>query len=165
MCRCARALEIVMEKWWSAMLGTKLLDARGWVHSTEDVCTGKIVGLYFSAHWCPPCRGFTPALVDFYIALRNAGQPFEIVFISSDQDQASFDGYLKSMPWKAVPYADREVHDFLSREFSVSGIPTLVLLDECGDLITTDGRAQVSRGVEAFPFADVTPSSCACSAM
>ena len=26
----------------------------------------KVVLFYFSAHWCPPCRAFTPVLKDFY---------------------------------------------------------------------------------------------------
>ena len=25
-----------------------------------------IICIYFSAHWCPPCRGFTPILKNFY---------------------------------------------------------------------------------------------------
>jgi len=25
-----------------------------------------VVCFYFSAHWCPPCRGFTPILKTFY---------------------------------------------------------------------------------------------------
>ena len=25
-----------------------------------------VVGLYFSAHWCPPCKGFTPQLAKKY---------------------------------------------------------------------------------------------------
>ncbi len=29
--------------------------------------------MYFSAHWCPPCRGFTPNLAKFYCA-ANKGQ-------------------------------------------------------------------------------------------
>jgi nucleoredoxin len=26
----------------------------------------KVILFYFSAHWCPPCRAFTPVLKDFY---------------------------------------------------------------------------------------------------
>jgi nucleoredoxin len=69
-------------------------------------------GIYFSAHWCPPCRGFTPVLADCYkkLAEKNAGKKFrfEVVFVSSDRDQESFDGYYSEMPWCAIPFSDSD---------------------------------------------------------
>jgi len=32
----------------------------------SDALAGKKVLVYFSAHWCPPCRGFTPLLKEAY---------------------------------------------------------------------------------------------------
>ena len=53
----------------------------------SDALAGKTaVGLYFSAHWCPPCRMYTPKLAEQYAKLVAAGKPFEIVFVSSDRD-------------------------------------------------------------------------------
>ena len=34
----------------------------------------KAVALYFSAHWCPPCRGFTPELAKWYKQARDSKQ-------------------------------------------------------------------------------------------
>jgi thiol-disulfide isomerase/thioredoxin len=42
----------------------KILDSTG-KSVSSDVLDGKIVGIYFSAQWCPPCRHFTPSLVEF----------------------------------------------------------------------------------------------------
>ena len=57
-----------------------------------------MVGIYFSAHWCPPCRGFTPKLVESYNTMKAAGKNFEIVFVSSDNDEAGFDEYYGAGP-------------------------------------------------------------------
>ena len=46
-----------------------------------------MVGLYFSAHWCPPCRGFTPRLAKEYERMKGEGKKIEIVFISSDKSK------------------------------------------------------------------------------
>src|SRR6476620_6397892 len=32
----------------------------------DELAPKQIYGLYFSAHWCPPCRKFTPQLVAYY---------------------------------------------------------------------------------------------------
>ena len=64
---------------------------------------GKTLGIYFSAHWCGPCRGFTPVLTDFYKNHHEA-KNFEIVFFSSDSNQQSFKEYFEEMPWLALPY-------------------------------------------------------------
>ncbi|KAJ1524214.1 hypothetical protein ONE63_010734 [Megalurothrips usitatus] len=44
-----------------------------------------VIGVYFSAHWCPPCKAFTPQLVATYNAVRERGHNFEVVFVSSDR--------------------------------------------------------------------------------
>ena len=69
------------------------------------------LGLYFSAHWCPPCKAFTPKLVDWY-KKQNAesnGHTLEIIFISSDRDEASFADYFTCMPWLALDFAERDL--------------------------------------------------------
>lgn len=125
--------------------GSKLVKNDG---SEVDVSTlkGKTIGIYFSAHWCGPCRGFTPQLVKFYNMMKETGRNFEVVFASSDRDKAGFDEYFGEMPWLAFPFGDeRKAKN--SQLFGVEGIPTFVLVDDNGALITKDGR----RGVMSDP--------------
>ena len=47
--------------------GKKLLRFDGSSVSSDEALTNKkIVAFYFSAHWCPPCKAFTPILKKFY---------------------------------------------------------------------------------------------------
>lgn len=112
---------------------------------------GKPIGLYFSAHWCPPCRGFTPKLAEFYKS--GLKEKMEIVFVSSDRDKEAFDEYFGEMPWLALPYEKRAEKDALSKAFGVSGIPSFIIINPDGSVVTTDGRSKVTADPkgETFP--------------
>ena len=48
---------------------------------------------------CPPCKRFSPVLIDFYNACND---DMEVVFVSSDRDDKSFGDYFAKMPWLAM---------------------------------------------------------------
>jgi nucleoredoxin len=130
----------------------ELVDRHGNTSSCEGLAELDAIGIYFSAHWCPPCRAFTPQLVRSYAAMKGAGQKWEVVFASSDQDQSAFDEYLGEMPWKAFRFGDKR-KDELDKMFNVSGIPTLVVVDpKTGAVITTDGRGKVDADPAGADF-------------
>jgi len=135
------------------LFGETLISKVGEV-STKDVVVGKKhVMIYFSAHWCPPCRGFTPQLAKAYTGSSMAGKDAVVIFVSSDRDQAGFDDYYKDMPWHALPFSKRDLKEKLSQKYQVRGIPTLVVLDGEGNLVTTNGRAEYQKylGVQGAP--------------
>ena len=138
-----------------ADFGPTLVSGDGKLSTTDAMVGKKYVGIYFSAHWCPPCRNFTPALAEWYAA-NAAGLNLEIVFASSDNDEDAFVEYFAEMPWKALPYAARDMQAELSKKYKVGGIPSLIIIDaETGELCTTKGREGVSKGgagLASFPW-------------
>jgi len=117
-----------------------------------DALSGKVIGLYFSAKRCPPCRAFTPSLVEAYEALQAEGKPFEVVFVSADRDEAAMFDYMRSykMNWLAIPFADA-ARESLQRRYQIRGYPTLVIVDDQGAVITADGRRDIAMsGAAAF---------------
>merc|ERR1711998_799630 len=132
------------------LCGDKILTKDGEVN-TEEALAGKgAVAFYFSAHWCPPCRGFTPKLAEWY----NAGlkDKMEIIFVSSDRDEASFKEYFASMPWLCLPFENRDAKSLLSKVCNCEGIPHLAVFNADGSLVTEDGRAAVTRDPKAETF-------------
>jgi len=123
------------------LIGTELVDAKGDKVETSSLA-GKVIGLYFSASWCGPCKMFTPELVKFRD--RN-DEKFEVVFVSSDRSAEDQQEYMKSydMEWPAIPY-DSPLRQELGTKYEVRGIPSLVIVDDQGNLITKDGRDEMS---------------------
>ena len=88
--------------------GGSVVNKSGNVVDLKIHCAGKTVGIYFSAHWCPPCRGFTPALAKFYDK-NTKDKNFEVIFVSCDQNESKFKEYFNEMPWLALSFNDKEI--------------------------------------------------------
>ena len=90
----------------------------------------KYFAFYRSAAWCPPCRAFTPKLVDFYKKQKRKGAQFELVFISSDRSEDLMAEYMDEydMEWPAFEFGKNK--DIVSR--NGSGIPNLIVTDTNG---------------------------------
>jgi len=136
-------------KTFTEALGEKFQKKDGSIVGTEAI-KGKTLGLYFSAHWCPPCRGFTPVLAKFYEEYRSSNSDFEIVFVSSDKSENDMLDYFKNDhgDYLALPYENREGKNELSTMFEVQGIPTFVIVDSNGKVLNANGRSKVSAGVK-----------------
>ena len=76
---------------------------------------------------CPPCRGFTPKLVDTYNSVKAANKNLEIVFVSSDRAEPSFNEYFAEMPWYSIPYQDPRGAE-LKTYFGIGGLFTSTIL-------------------------------------
>ena len=124
--------------------GSKFIGHNNAAVDASSVYSKSLIAIYFSAHWCPPCRQFTPILADFYKEVQGSHpNDLEIIFVSSDSNPAQFEEYFKTMPWTAVPFGDPIIQT-LKQKFSVSGIPFLVVCSPTGDVISTTGRADVT---------------------
>jgi selenocysteine lyase/cysteine desulfurase/tRNA(Ile)-lysidine synthase TilS/MesJ len=143
---------------YNKLLGPVLMSNDGKKLNTAGALkNAEVVGLYFSAHWCPPCKTFTPELSKRYVALKEAGKRLEIVFVSSDETARKCIEYHSEMPFLALPFRERDRKDSLSEEFNVQGIPTLVLLDgKTGKVLNRQGRVAISAPtyMDDFPYVD-----------
>jgi nucleoredoxin len=110
----------------------------------------KLIGLYFSASWCPSCRKFTPQLVEYYNRVSAAHPEFEIVFVSNDKSAAASESYMRSaqMPWPAVRFDKLAGKEALLR-YAGSGIPCLVVVDRSGKVISDSFVGKTYRGPSA----------------
>lgn len=128
------------------LFGSRLVNKSGTVPAST-LNGVEFILIYFSASWCPPCRAFTPTLIDFYDAVNSNRKVLEIVLISRDTEERKYTDYYRSMPWLSLPYSAKAKSDALVEAYQVDSIPKLILInsdgspaiDDCIDSIRGQG--------------------------
>ncbi|CAE7655679.1 syj1, partial [Symbiodinium sp. CCMP2456] len=103
-------------------------------HAGPQALASTLIGLYFSASWCPPCHYFAPILAQAYKQIRDThgASSFEVVLIPLDTDENMWQLHMAKMPWMSLPLKNREAIVKLFTAFCVTEAPRLVILDSTG---------------------------------
>jgi nucleoredoxin len=139
------------------------------VHADDEpILHKKLIAYYFSAHWCPPCRTFTPQLVEYYNRVAPQHPEFEVILYSFDKSAAAMEAYMRetNMPWPAIDYQKLADKGELKKSAG-DGIPSLILVDDTGKLLSSSfagkeylGPAKVLADLDAI-FAGTAPAKVA----
>lgn len=91
---------------------------------------GKVVLIDFWATWCGPCREALPNIRS--IAKKFDGQPFAVLSISLDSDEAKWKEFVgkNGMTW--MQYRDGSFEGRISKQFGVTAIPATFTIDVDG---------------------------------
>ena len=150
----ARQLSAGMERFFESLEKPQTLLRSGVakpVALSEALGGKEFVLLYASAHWCPPCRKFTPMLANWYQQVKNS---VEVVFLSCDHDEAQFKNYFATHPWMAVDFDD-DARDQLLAKIRVQGIPRLVVLSAKTGKILVDNAVGQQLDIGQWRTLDV----------
>ena len=116
-----------------------------------------VVGLYFSAGWCPACKTVTPLIASAYQSIRGRGGKLAVVLVSLDKSEAEFEQTRAAMPWPSLPFGAGTRAAMLATAFHVDAIPTFVLLRADGSVLSNDGIRLMRKHTRSFPWLTKLP--------
>ncbi len=83
--------------------------------------------------------------------MRIQKYDIQVLYVPYDSTEADFHTYINHMPWFSLPYGDPRIKD-ISKHYSVSGIPSLIILRN-GTVISTNGRKDIKeKGPEVYHY-------------
>lgn len=120
-------------------------DIRGKQYSLSDF-RGKLVYIDFWATWCGPCRGELPHLD----RLEKDYQGKKVVFLKISLDD-EMDAWRKMVTEKKMGgvqlHADGAWNSDAARSYQIKGIPTFILIDANGKIISPSAPRPSSQEI------------------
>ena len=129
----------MLQKWNSGRLVLSTIE--------DALAEVEVVLFFFSAHWCAPCREFSPTLKEAYADYkRRGGQKVEVVFVSKDANEDAMSNYMTDDhgEWYAVAYRS-ELAAKLDRDHHIDGLPSLVAVNKDGSVKNRNARKDVQE--------------------
>ncbi len=105
---------------------------------------GKVLLVDFWASWCKPCRQEMPTVKSVYKEFHEKG--FEILGISLDQSEASFEGYIEEqgITWPQI-FDGKGWKSSVGQRYGINSIPATFLIDRKGTIRYRDLRGDKLR--------------------
>ena len=111
-----------------------------------DDYAGKFVIVDFFASWCEPCLTDMPHLKEQFAKYQDRG--LAVIAISLDTDAQALDKYLQQaeLPWPVIHDNAEDPLDRLQMKFGVLHLPTVLLLNKAGAVVSLEARgAELER--------------------
>ncbi len=107
---------------------------------------GKVVLIDFWASWCGPCREEFPNVLANYEKYHDRG--FDVIGINLDDTRKAVTSFLEKekMPWKTLfndKDGERGFENPLANRYGILGIPTVILVDQKGKVISLQARGEI----------------------
>jgi peroxiredoxin len=97
---------------------------------------GNPVVMFFGTTWCPACRGEMPFYKDLYKKYAGRGLKFLYIDINESSRRVARFAKENSFPYLVLVDSDGSV----ANDYSIIGVPTLILMDEKGKIIGVSRR-------------------------
>ena len=102
---------------------------------------GKVILIDFWATWCGPCVAEIPNIRRNYEAYHAKG--FEVVGVNLDDNRGDLDAFMEKerLPWTTLVQTG-PLRNPVADKYGVSGIPTLILIDQDFKVVSLSARGE-----------------------
>ncbi len=124
-----------------------------------DDYAGSYVLVDFFASWCEPCLTDAPHLQKQFVKYKDKG--LEVIAISLDTDDDALDKYLQraQLPWPVIHDNHEDPLERLQMKFGVSQLPTVLLLNKEGTVVSLEARGAELERLMQMLFEAPTPAT------
>jgi thiol-disulfide isomerase/thioredoxin len=112
---------------------------------------GKYVLVKFTATWCGPCKGEIPGMLDAYEKYHDKGLEIVSIYVweRGQNSEATVKQFVEKekLPWIIVSESLTEKSGLQpqSKTFNIQGVPTMLLVDKEGKILTARARGGVLK--------------------